>query len=121
MVAADDAVAAVDGLEQTAHHLAAFGAVGDVEVDPAPLAEALDEACFCEKLQVTADARLALPQDLGQVLDVEFARCQQHQDAQARRLGRGFERGHELGCLQCAGHGWWWTFSCGGRLADAVG
>ena len=36
-----------------------------------------------------ADARLALSEDLGQVLDVELTARKQRQDAQARRLARG--------------------------------
>ena len=67
-----------------------------MEIDPAPLAEALDQAGLGQKLQVAADARLALAQDLGQVLDVELAGGEQHEDAQARRLGRGLERRHQL-------------------------
>ena len=43
-----------------------------------------------------ADARLALPQDLRQILDVELTDRQQQEDAEARRLGRSLEGGYEL-------------------------
>ena len=35
-----------------------------------------------------ADARLALAQDLGEILDVQLGRRQQRQNTQARRLAR---------------------------------
>ncbi len=45
-------------------------------------------------LQMPADARLALPQDAREVLDVELARGQQHQQAQPRRLGHRLQGSH---------------------------
>ncbi len=48
---------------------------------------------------MAADARLALPQNLGKILDVELARRQQQQDPETRRLGRGLEGGYELRCF----------------------
>ena len=103
-VAADDGIVGVDGFEQASRQPAAVRAVGDVEIDPASLAEALDQSGLGEKLQMPADARLALAQDLGQILDVELAGRQQQQDAQTRRLGRGLEGGHELGRIEREGH-----------------
>ena len=47
-----------------------------------------DETGFGHQLQMPADARLALAEDLGQVLDVQLGLGQQRQDAQARGLAR---------------------------------
>ena len=77
---------------------AAFGAaVGEAEEDPGALAEAADEARFHHQLQMPADARLALAEHLGQVLDVQLAAREQRQDAQARGLAGGAERRQGLG------------------------
>ena len=51
-----------------------------------------------------ADARLALAEDLGQILDVELAAGQQRQDAQARRLPGGAQSGQAHG--RGTGPGW---------------
>ena len=67
-----------------------------MEIDPAALAEALDQPGLGQQLQMTADARLALPEDPRQILDVELAGGEQQQDAQARRLGRRLERGDDV-------------------------
>ena len=47
--------------------------------------------------KMPADARLALPKDLGQVLDVELAPGKQREDAQARGLSRGAQTAERLG------------------------
>ena len=62
-VAGDDAVGAVDEAEDVERQPAAGRAVGDVEIGPAPLAEALDQPGLGQQLQMPADARLALPED----------------------------------------------------------
>src|SRR5262249_10291708 len=67
------------------------GALGKVEVGPAALSHALDETGLGQKLEVPADARLALPQDAGQVLYIELALRQKHQNAQPRRFGGSLE------------------------------
>ena len=59
------------------------------KIDPGALAEARDEPGLGHQLQMPADARLALAEDLGQVLDVQLAAGEQRQDAQARRLAGG--------------------------------
>ena len=48
------------------------------------------------QLEVTADARLALDQDLGQILDVQLRIGQQRQDPQARGLASAAKRGERL-------------------------
>jgi hypothetical protein len=63
-----------------------------MEIGPAALAEALDQACLGEQLQVAADTGLALAEDDCQVLDAQFAARKEKQDAQARRLGGCLER-----------------------------
>ena len=63
--------------------------IGQAEEHPAPLAEARDQPGLGHQLQMPADARLALPEDLGQVLDVQLAAGEQRQDAQPRGLARG--------------------------------
>ena len=95
-IARDHAVGAVDEAENVEREPAAGRAVGDVEIGPAPLAEALDQAGLGQQLQMPADARLALPEDLREVLDAELAGGEQQQDAQARRLGRRLERGDDV-------------------------
>ena len=77
--------------------------IGEAEEHPAPLAEARDQPRLCHQLQVAADARLALSEDLGQVLDVQFAAGEQRQDAQARRLARGAKPAQGLRPRQISG------------------
>ncbi len=67
-----------------------------------PFAEALDEAGLGHELQMPADARLALAEDLGQVLDVQLAAGQQRQDAQPRRLAGAAQGGKRVD----AGQAW---------------
>ena len=95
-IAGDDAIRTVDEAEDVEREPPAGGPVGDVEIGPAPLAEALDQTGFGEQLQMPADARLALPEDHRQVLDAQFAGREQQQDAQARRLGRRLERRYDI-------------------------
>ena len=74
-------------LQHLAGELAAAPVLGQAEIHPAALRRALHQARLGQQLQVAADARLALPQDARQVLDVELAVRQQDQQAQPRRLG----------------------------------
>ena len=70
----------------------AFGAaLGEAEEHPGAFAEALDEPGLGHQLQMPADARLALAEDLGEVLDVQLAGGEQRQNAQARGLAGGRE------------------------------
>ena len=79
--------------------------IGEAEEHPAPLAEARDQPGLGHQLQVTADARLALSEDLGQVLDVQLAAGEQRQDAQPRRLARGAKAAQGMGAGQISGMG----------------
>ena len=47
-----------------------------------------------------ADARLALAEDLGEILDVQLAGGKQRQDAQARGLAGGAQRRERGGARQ---------------------
>ncbi len=95
-VTAQDGVAGIDGIQQAAHEPAALRPVRDVKIDPAPFTETLDQAGFRQELQMSADARLALAQDLGQILDVELTGRQQQEDPETRALGRRLEGEHEV-------------------------
>ena len=53
-----------------------------------------------------ADARLALAEDLGQILDIQFAAGQQRQDAQTRRLPGGPQSGQRVGEVDPGGRLW---------------
>ena len=98
-VAHDQRVATVDALEDQPGKLATLPGLGEAEVHPAALRGALDQPGLGQQLQVAADARLALAQDAGEVLDVQLARRQQHEHAQARGLG------HRLQRSNCCLHG----------------
>ena len=67
-------------------------ALGQPEIDPAALRRPLHQPGLGQQLQMPADARLALPEDAREVLDVQLARGQQHQQTQPRRLGHRLER-----------------------------
>ena len=78
-------------------------ALGQAEEHPGAFAEAGDQAGFGHELQMPADARLALGEDLGQVLDVQLGAGQQRQDAQARGLAGGAQGGEGMGAGQARG------------------
>ncbi len=71
-------IVAVDFGDQSERQAAPREAIGDVEVDPAAVSEALDQPRLRQELQMAADAWLALIKDQRQVLDVEFA-CSEQQ------------------------------------------
>ena len=79
--------------------------VGKPEIDPGALAEALDQPGLGHELEMPADARLALAEDLRQILDVELAAGQQRQDAQARRLPGAAQSGQRVGAGQARAGG----------------
>ena len=74
--------------------------VGNVKINPAAFAEALDQARLVQELQMAADARLALPQDERQILNVELSTRKQEQNAQTRRLGRRLQRRNQIRCFE---------------------
>ena len=79
--------------------------LGQAEEHPASLAEARDQPGLGHQLQVTADARLALSEDLGQVLDVQLAAGEQRQDTQPRGLSGGAKAAQGMGAGQISGVG----------------
>jgi hypothetical protein len=66
--------------------------LGEPEIGERALGRAGDQAGIEEELQVARDARLALPEDGGEVLDGEVAGREQRQDSQPRRLAGGPQR-----------------------------
>ncbi|WIX29269.1 hypothetical protein QQW99_19470 [Bacillus amyloliquefaciens] len=54
---------------------------------PAALLAPFGEAGVAQDLDVAADARLALPEDLRKLADRQLHRAQQREDAQPRRIG----------------------------------
>ena len=81
--------------------------IGQAEEHPASLAEARDQPGFSHQLQMTADARLALPQNLGEVLDVQLALGEQRKNAKPRGLSSGAQAAKGLGTRQAVpGTGW---------------
>src|SRR5690606_28083491 len=83
-VAGEDGIGGIEARHDGRRKLSLAASIGEAEEHPAPLTEARDQAGLGHQLQMTADARLALPEDLGQVFDVELAAGKQRQDAQAR-------------------------------------
>ena len=69
--------------------------LGEAKECPRPLAEALDKAGLGQELQVARNARLRLPQDVGEVGDGQLGLGQQRQHAQTCLLARRLERGIE--------------------------
>ena len=79
--------------------------VGKPEEDPGAFAEALDESGFRHELQMPADTRLALAEDLRQILDVQLATREQRQNAQTRGLARGTQGGKRMDAAQAWARG----------------
>ena len=94
-------VLGIEPRDQRTRELGAAAALGQAEERPGAFAEALDQAGLDQQLEVARDARLRLAKDLGEVGDGQFGLGQQHQDAQARFLAGGLERGVEG--VECAG------------------
>jgi hypothetical protein len=88
-VAGDHRVAGVETLQHCAGHGRAAALLCQPEERPGPLAEALDQAGFGEQLEVPGDARLRLPQNVGQVGNGELGFGEQREHAQARLLAGG--------------------------------
>ena len=99
-VAGEREVGLVEALDDGLGKRGLGAGVGKPEIDPRALAEALDEPGLGHELEMPADARLALAEDLGQILDVELAAGQQRQDAQARRLAGAAQSGQRMGAGQ---------------------
>ena len=87
-VAGQFGVLAGQQVDDGARQGAAQVALAQPEEHPVAFLVAGDQAGFRHQLQVPADARLALAQDLGQLADVEFAMRKDKEDANPSRLGR---------------------------------
>ena len=81
-----------DGAGESAPHVF----LAQAEQDPVPLLVAADEARFGHELQVAADTRLALAQDLGQLADIGLAMGKDEQDAHTGRFRRGAQAGEQF-------------------------
>ena len=88
-------VVGVEAGDQRAGELGARATLGEAEERPGAFAEALDQPGLDQEPEMARDARLRLPQDLGQVGDRQFGLGEQRQHAQARVLAGRFERGVE--------------------------
>ena len=103
-VSGEDGVGGVEARDDRGGERRLVAAVGETEEHPAALAEAPDQAGLGHQLQVPADARLALAEDLGEVLDVELAPGEERQDAEPRRLASGAKQAQGVGARQaCSG------------------
>ena len=97
-VAHDDRIVGIKPPDQAARDVGAAaaagaaGALGQAEKRPRAFAEALDQSGLGQKPQMARQPRLRLAQDFGELGDGQLGFGEQDQDAQARRLGRGFER-----------------------------
>ena len=75
--------------DQSRQHLCKRGhsaTAGKTVENPAPLPKPFEKPRLAKQLQMTANARLALPQNLRQLGDRQFAARQQCQQTQPRRL-----------------------------------
>ena len=68
---------------------------GEPEKRPGAFAETLDQPGLDQELEVARDARLRLPQNLGEIGHRQFGLAEQREDAQARLLAGGLEGGVE--------------------------
>ena len=81
-----------DGAGQGAAHVL----LAQAEQHPVAFLVAADEARLGHQLEVAADARLALAQDLGQFADIGLAMGEDEQDAHAGRLRGGAQAGEQF-------------------------
>jgi hypothetical protein len=95
-VAHDRRVGRIEPGKEPPRHLRRDRAVGEAKKRPASLAEAFHQAGVGEQLQVARDARLRLPQNLGQVGDRQLGFGEERQHAQPRRFTGCLEHGMEL-------------------------
>ncbi len=94
-VAHERGVVPVGARQKIGDQTAPRGVVGKAVEHPRAFRVAVDEAGLGEELQVARDARLRLAEDGGEVLHRQLGLGQQRQDAQARALARGFQRGKD--------------------------
>ena len=87
----DDAVVRVEPRGERAGEFGAAAAFGEPKERPGAFAETLDQPSLHHQLEMARDARLRLPEDVGEIGDRQFGLADEGKDAQARLLARGFE------------------------------
>jgi tRNA-Thr(GGU) m(6)t(6)A37 methyltransferase TsaA len=95
-VAGEHGIGGVDFGDDTARHLGGGTMLGAPEERPCTLAEALDQPCFRQELEMTRYAWLRLAQDFGQLRHGQFRLVEQNEDAQARLLAGRLEGGAQI-------------------------
>ena len=80
---------------QNLRELPRIAAIGGAIEDPAALLEARKQARFAQQLQMPANARLALTDDLGELAHRQLRVKQQQQQAQPRGVAGRFEHVHQ--------------------------
>ena len=85
-VARDGGVVGIEALDELTRERRAAAALAEPEEGPGALAEALDQPGLGEQPQVPRDARLRLPQNVGEVGDRQLGLGKQRDDAQPRLL-----------------------------------
>ena len=82
----------IEAVDERARDVSAAAMFGQPEECPRALAEALDQPCFDQQLEVPRDARLRLAQDVGEIGNGQLGFGQQGQHAQASLLAGRLER-----------------------------
>ncbi len=95
-VAGQDGVGAGQQVDDGAGQGAAHVLLAQAEEHPVAFLVAADQAGLRHQLQVAADARLALAQDLGQLADIGLAMGEEKQDPDPGRLGGGAQAGQQF-------------------------
>jgi hypothetical protein len=96
-VAGEHRVCGIEARDDSRSKCCFAAAIGEAEEHPASFTEARDQPRFGHQLQMSADARLALSQDLRQILDVELGPGKQRQDAKPRGLAGAAKAAERLG------------------------
>ncbi len=94
-VAHERGIGGIDRLDQAAHESAGWTPVHDLEVGPASVRDALDDTGLGHQLQMAADTGLALAENAGQVLHVEFTRRKQQQQPEPGGLRDCLQHRHD--------------------------
>ncbi len=99
-IANDDRVGRIEPRHQIVRQCGGAAALGEAEECPVALAVALDQAGLPEQPEMPRDARLQLPQDVGEVGHGELGLGDECQDAQPGALGRRLQRHMKTGKSQ---------------------
>ncbi len=85
-VAGKDRIAAVELRQQALHEARGRRSRRQPVVDPLAIPDPLNQSCFTEDAQMTADARLALTQRLREIGNAQIALVTQGEQPQPTRL-----------------------------------